>query len=115
MTRLRKHVEGGALRVGFAADQRKVDEVADANEKGNKPKGGSRPGVRLVFDAGYGSQSRDVAESSTNQQDGALARTRCVRYRLFKRNRYAASDGGHALIGFQFLHAKVGVHRRHGY
>src|SRR6266705_6359673 len=97
------------LRACFAAHQRRVNEVSDADGEWNGAKGRSDPGVRL--DTRDERKCRDVAERSGNEKDASPARTRRLRKLRFQRYGHATRDGREFLFASQFAHAVVGVQR----
>src|SRR5437667_258586 len=83
------------LRACFAAHERRVNEVSDADGEWNGAKGRSDPGVRL--DTRNQPKCRDVAERPRNEQDASPARACRLRNLRFQRHGHATRDGSELL------------------
>src|SRR5215475_5257498 len=101
-------------RMSFAAREREIEQVADADGQRNQAKGSGGPGFRFVHNTSDQTERGHKTDGPADEKNGVLAGTRRGSDRFFERNRNATSDGRHALVGLQFFHAKKGVHRRHG-
>src|ERR1700739_1220457 len=102
------------LRVGFAAAQREIDEVAYSDSERNKAKRRSGPGFRFVCNAGNRAERCDKPNRSTHQKNRVSTRTGRRRHFRLEWNRSTARNGRSAFIGTQLLHPVIGVHSGHG-
>ena len=73
---LRMTILPGQLRVRFAAREREVQQIADADGKRNEAEGRGDPRVGLMGNAGDHAEGGHEADGTADEKNGVLAGTR---------------------------------------
>src|SRR5712692_4767561 len=97
-----------------APDERPIEKIADADREGDNAEGGDRPDVAIRLNAGNQSESCDIAECATDEQNSCTAGTRrLVQFRLH-RNVNSASNGREPFLAAQLADPVISIQRAEG-
>src|SRR3989442_8568328 len=99
---------------GVAADHRPVNEVTDSDRERDNAKGGSCPDVTIRLNTCNQSESSDVAECATYEQNASAAGTRRLVQLWLHRNVDSAGNRREAFFAAQLADPVVGIQRAEG-